>query len=164
VVVALIADTHLPRGRRALPAECVGRLRAADAIIHAGDLVELSVLDELREYGSVHAVCGNVDSTALKAVLPARLELELAPAARVGVIHDAGPRAGRLERLRRAFPRCDAVVFGHSHVPLHELDADGGFQIFNPGSPTDRRRQPHHTMGLLGLDGGRPVFELVTLD
>jgi predicted phosphodiesterase len=83
---------------------------------------------------------------------------------RLGMVHDAGPAAGRLARLQRRFPDCDAVVFGHSHIPLHEHDFDGAFQIFNPGSPTDRRRQPHHTMGLARVRGGDVGFELIALD
>jgi predicted phosphodiesterase len=79
------------------------------------------------------------------------------------MIHDAGPATGRLARMRRTFPDADAVVFGHSHIPLHEADADG-FQIFNPGSPTDRRRQPRHTMGLATVRDARVAFELVVLD
>ena len=80
------------------------------------------------------------------------------------MVHDAGPATGRLERQRAAFPDCAAVVFGHSHIPLLERDAATGFQIFNPGSPTDRRRQPRHTMGAAGVDGGEVRFELIELD
>jgi putative phosphoesterase len=165
VVVAVISDTHLPRGARALPAGCVERLRGSDAILHAGDFVAASVLDELRVLGPpVHAVHGNVDSEELRRLLPATLTVELG-AARIGMVHDAGPAAGRLERLRRRFPDADAVVFGHSHVPLHEIGFDAGFQIFNPGSPTDRRRQPRHTMGLAHVHSdGAVAFELVALD
>jgi uncharacterized protein len=83
---------------------------------------------------------------------------------RIALIHDAGPPRGRLERLRRCFgERADAVVFGHSHLPLHEVGADG-FQIFNPGSPTERRRAPAHTMGVASVDDGRLRFDLITLD
>jgi len=81
--------------------------------------------------------------------------------ARIAVVHDAGPAAGRFERMRRTFPDADAVVFGHSHIPLH--DADAGFQIFNPGSPTDRRRQPTHTMGMATARGRELRFELIDL-
>ena len=84
---------------------------------------------------------------------------------RIGMLHDAGPAAGRLERLRAAFgARCAAVVFGHSHIPLHQTAADGAFQIFNPGSPTDRRRQPRHTMGEAVVDGDAIAFRLIELD
>jgi putative phosphoesterase len=164
VVAALIADTHLPRGTRRLPDECVRRLRAADLIVHAGDFSAASVLEELRALGPpVAAVHGNVDAPELRAQLPAETVIELG-AARIGVVHDAGPAKGRLERLRRRFPGCGAVVFGHSHIPLHERAPDG-FQIFNPGSPTDRRRQPVHTMGIARIGGdGAVEFELVALE
>jgi putative phosphoesterase len=82
--------------------------------------------------------------------------------ARIAIVHDAGPSKGRLERMRARFPEADAVVFGHSHIPLHE-ERDG-FQIFNPGSPTDRRRQPNHTMGVAEIEDGRVRFKLVVLD
>src|SRR4051812_32764416 len=124
--------------------------------------MEASVLTELEAMGPpVHAVRGNVDSADLQARLPATRVVEAA-GARIAMIHDAGVRAGRLARLRRRFPDADAVVFGHSHAPLHE--AAEGFQIFNPGSPTEKRRAPRHTMGLAHLDDGRVTFELVALD
>lgn len=116
------------------------------------------MLDALEALGPpVAAVHGNVDTEAVRRRLPERRVVEVA-GARVGMVHDAGPASGRLERLRRAFPAADAVVFGHSHVPLHEAAADG-FAIFNPGSPTDRRRQPVHTMGLARVHAGRVAFE-----
>lgn len=156
--MALISDTHLPRGARVLPDACVERLRSADVIVHAGDFTALSVLRDLESLGPpVAAVCGNVDAPELKRLLPERRVVE-----RVGIVHDAGPATRRLERMRARFPDADAVVFGHSHIPLHE-ERDG-FQIFNPGSPTDRRRQPRHTMGMARLQDGRIEFELVTLD
>ena len=142
----MISDTHLPRGARRLPDACVARLRAADLILHAGDLVAVSVLEELEALGPpVRAVHGNVDEPALVARLP-ETRVVACDGVRIGMVHDAGPAGGRLERLRLRFPDCAAVVFGHSHIPLHETAPDG-FQIFNPGSPTDRRRQPVHTMG-----------------
>ncbi len=159
---AILADTHLPRGRRSLPRTCIARLRSADLIIHAGDFTALSVLEQLREYGKLAAVRGNVDDLAIRAALPARIELDLG-GVRLGVIHDAGRRAGRLERLRGLFQGADAVIFGHSHLPLHEVAADG-FQIFNPGSPTDRRRASTHTMGIASAAHGRLRFELIELD
>jgi len=160
--VAIVSDTHMPRGTRRLPDACVHRLRAADLIVHAGDFFEPPVLEELEALGPpVAAVHGNVDVPELVQRLPASLELEL-DGARLAVVHDAGPAKGRLARMRKRFPSADAVVFGHSHLPLHE--ADGGFQIFNPGSPTERRRAPHHTMGLAEVREGRIRFELVQLD
>jgi putative phosphoesterase len=138
-------------------------MRAADVILHAGDLATLGVLAELRALGpSVHAVCGNVDEPALARELPVETVLEVG-GARIGMIHDSGAAAGRMARMRRRFPGVDAVVFGHSHIPLHETGPDG-LQLFNPGSPTDRRRQPRHTMGLAQARDGSVAFELVTLD
>jgi uncharacterized protein len=161
VVVAVISDTHMPRRGRRLPEACVARLEAADAIVHAGDLMELEVLHALQALGPpVHAVRGNVDSAQLQARLPLQRVLDFA-GVRIGVLHDAGPRTGRLERMRRRFPDARAVVFGHSHIPLHE-ERDG-FHIFNPGSPTERRRAPRHTMGVATIADGRIAFELVAL-
>lgn len=155
--LAILADTHLPRGDRAIPPGCLDRCRAADAILHAGDLIDTPVLDLLRSLGRpVHAVHGNVDSAAVRALLPDRLELEF-DGVRIGIVHIPGPADGRLERLRQAFPDADAVVFGHTHMPEHAESA--GFQIFNPGSPTQRRRAPTHTMGIATVAGGRLTFE-----
>lgn len=156
--LAIISDTHMPRGTRAIPPACLERCRAADVILHAGDLSDVPVLELLRALGPpVHAVHGNVDSAAARALLPERLEVEL-DGVRVGMTHAPGPAVGRVGRLRAHFPACDAVVFGHTHMPEHdELD---GFQIFNPGSPTERRRAPAHTMGIATVDGGAIAFEL----
>ena len=159
--IAVISDTHLPRGARRLPEACVARLQTADLILHAGDLIRLSVVRELESYGPVVAVHGNVDEADVRAALPASASVE-AGGARIGLVHDAGPAKGRLARLRRRFPEAEAVVFGHSHIPLHERGPDG-FQIFNPGSPTDRRRAPEHTMGIATVQDGRVSFELIAL-
>jgi putative phosphoesterase len=156
--IAIISDTHMPRGTRAIPEACLQRCRDADAILHAGDLLDMPVLELLRGLGPpLHAIHGNVDSAAVRAVLPGRLELELG-GVRIGMVHAPGPAGGRLDALRAAFPRCDAVIFGHTHMPEHaERD---GFQIFNPGSPTERRRAPVHTMGAATIEAGRIEFEL----
>jgi putative phosphoesterase len=163
VLVAVISDTHLPRGNRALPAACVERLRSADLILHAGDLVTADVLADLRALGPpVQAVHGNVDDEQVRRLLPSARMVD-AGGARIAMTHDAGPAGGRLQRLRARFADANAVVFGHSHIPLHERD-DSGFQIFNPGSPTDRRRHPVHTMGLARVgDDGDLSFELIEL-
>ena len=137
------------------------RLRAADLILHAGDLMRSSVLGELEAYGPVVAVHGNVDDAEVRAALPAVATVDAA-GARIAVVHDGGPAKGRLARMRRRFPDADAVVFGHSHIPLHERASDG-FQIFNPGSPTERRRAPAHTMGIAIAQDGRLEFELIVL-
>jgi uncharacterized protein len=161
VQMAIVSDTHLPRGTRRLPDDCVARLQAADLIIHAGDLSALAVLRELEGYGPVLAVHGNVDDAEVRAALPDTAAID-AGGARIAVVHDAGPAGGRLARLRRRFPGTDAVIFGHSHLPLHERAPDG-FQIFNPGSPTERRRAPRHTMGLGTVRDGRVEFELIAV-
>ena len=159
--LAILSDTHMPRGARRLPQACVDRLECCELIIHAGDFVTSAVLHELQAIAPVHAVHGNVDDAGLRGLLPERRTIELGPL-RVGLIHDAGPRRGRLTRLRRVFPDVDAVVFGHSHIPLHERAPDG-FQIFNPGSPTERRRAPTHTMGIATVGSHAIEFELVSL-
>jgi uncharacterized protein len=162
VQIAVISDTHLPRGNRRLPEECVARLQAADMVVHAGDLMRLSVLRELESYAPVIAVHGNVDDAEVRDALPAVASLETGGAT-IAVLHDAGPAQGRLARMRRRFPESDAVIFGHSHLPLHEQARDG-FQIFNPGSPTERRRASRHTMGIASVRDGELSFELIALD
>jgi putative phosphoesterase len=160
--IAIIADTHMPSGARRLPDACIERMRAADLIVHAGDFSAPEVLDEIESLGPpLVAVHGNVDAPEVVRRLPARVEVELAGMS-LAVTHDAGPSRGRIERLRREFPRADAVVFGHSHMPLHEQGGD--FQIFNPGSPTARRRAPSRSMGLGRIESGRISFEQVNLD
>jgi uncharacterized protein len=160
--LAIVSDTHLPRGARAIPAACMERMRGADAILHAGDFMELSVLEDLRTLGPpVYAVAGNVDSPELHVELPAT-RIVKAEGVRIAMLHDSGPADRRFERLRRRFPDAQAVVFGHSHLPL--LEARDGFAIFNPGSPTERRRAPHHTMGMATVAEDRIEFELIDLD
>ena len=164
MLIAIIADTHMPRGTRRLPAACVERIATADLLVHAGDFTTLALLRELEAIGPpVAGVHGNVDSGELRRLLPAETVVE-AGGARIALTHDAGPRAGRLERMLRRFAgRADALVFGHSHLPLHER-AEDGFQIFNPGSPTERRRAPRHTMGLARVEAAEVRFELVPAD
>ena len=160
-MIAVLADTHMPKGSRRLPAVCAELVSEAEAVIHAGDLTGPSALRELESLCPlVHAVHGNVDEPALRRRLPETLELELGGRV-LAAVHDAGPARGRLPRLRRRFPEVDAVVFGHSHLPLHEEEA--GFQIFNPGSPTERRRAPRTSMGVLHCRHGRLAFEHVWL-
>ena len=161
MLIGIISDTHMPRGPRRLPDACVKRLLDVDLILHAGDVTTAEALTAFESIGPpLLAVHGNVDSAELRERLPAERMVE-AGGATVAMVHDAGPSRGRLQRLRRRFPDVDAVVFGHSHLPLHE-QADG-FQIFNPGSPTERRRAPTRTMGLARADAGRVRFELVEL-
>jgi putative phosphoesterase len=153
VQVAVISDTHMPRGARSLPARCVELLRSSATILHAGDFMLEEVLEQIEALGPpVYAVHGNVDSIDLRHRLPERRVVELG-AVRIGMVHNPGQARHRLELLRMLFPDVDAVVFGHTHMPEHR--AHDGFQIFNPGSPTERRRAPVHTMGLaeIGPDG-----------
>jgi uncharacterized protein len=162
-MVAVISDTHLPRGSRRLPDACVERIEAADLLLHAGDVLTVEVLRELERIGPpLAAVHGNIDTAELRRLLPAERVVE-AGGARIGMIHDAGLREGRLARMRSHFgDRADAVVFGHSHLPLHERGEDG-FQLFNPGSPTERRRAPTHTMGIARIENAEIEFELIEL-
>jgi uncharacterized protein len=151
VLVAVIADTHMPRGRRRLPDSCVERLRAADLILHAGDVVGPAVFGELEALGPpVQAVHGN----------PPTLVVGVG-GLRVGMTHDPGPRAGREAALVRRFPGCAAVVYGHTHEP--QVARVGEVWILNPGSPTERRRAPTHTMLVLEVAEGRIQPELIRL-
>ncbi|HEV8562856.1 MAG TPA: metallophosphoesterase family protein [Actinophytocola sp.] len=153
--VAILADTHAPRRWKACPPRVAEHLRDADVILHAGDVCTAGVLDELAGYAPVHAVLGNNDGPDVAAWgAPETLELDLA-GLRVAMIHDSGPADGRAARMRRRFPNADLVVFGHSHIPMDQTNA--GVRIFNPGSPTDRRRQPHGTIGILDIEDGEVV-------
>jgi putative phosphoesterase len=161
VIVAVVGDTHLPRGSRALPEECVRLLRAADAIVHAGDHSSVAAYEELCALGPpVHAVHGNVDEPALRALLPAALSVELG-GVRIAVTHDPGPDAGREARLVARFPGCAAVVYGHTHMP--RAVRHDGVWILSPGSPTERRRSPSRAMLLLRIERGDLVPEPVDL-
>jgi len=155
VRVGVVADTHLRRGwSRTLPARAVAELASSDVILHAGDLVIPEVLDQLGELAPVHAVLGNNDAE-LVGTLEEEVCLDL-EGLRVAMVHDSGPRGGREARLRRRFPDADVVVFGHSHIPWDAAGVDGQW-LLNPGSPTERRRQPHRTVATMDLSEGRLV-------
>jgi uncharacterized protein len=161
VLVAVIADTHMPRGGRRLSEACVERLRAADLILHAGDVVAEDVFEELCALGPVvHAVHGNMDDAVLHELLPETLVVEVG-GIQIGMTHDPGPRVGREERLAGDFPGCAAVVYGHTHEP--QIARVGETWILNPGSPTERRRAPSRTMLVLELLEGRLQPELIEL-
>jgi uncharacterized protein len=160
--VVVLSDTHSPRHWKACPPALADQLVTADVILHAGDVCTPDVLDFLAGFAPVHAVLGNNDVPEVgEWGAPQTLQLLLG-GVEVAMIHDSGQRDGRTARLRRRFPTADLVVFGHSHIPM---DATGdGLRIFNPGSPTDRRRQPYGTFGLLDLAGGRVLdARIVTL-
>jgi uncharacterized protein len=161
VLIAVISDTHLPKGSRALPPGCTERLLRAELILHAGDLTGAAFLEELATLGPpVEAVHGNMDEPALQASLPKERIVEAADV-RIGIVHIPGPRAGRAERLRARFPGCDAIVYGHTHVP--ELERVDGVWILNPGSPTERRKAPKRTMLELIVEAGQIAPTLVSL-
>lgn len=152
MLVAVISDTHAPRRWTSCPPAVAALLDGVDLILHAGDVCTPDVLYELSSWAPLQAVRGNNDGEDVVAWgAPDTLELELdgIPAA---VIHDSGAAVGRAERMTRLFPSARLVVFGHSHIPLNEQH--GRLRLFNPGSPTDRRRQPHGTMGLLRIRAG----------
>ncbi len=159
--IAVVSDTHLPKGARRLPPGCLELLQRADLILHAGDLVGADFLDELRALGPpLRAVHGNVDDDTVRAALPAQLVVEV-DGLRIGMTHVPGPRAGREQRLLARFPGCDAVVYGHTHVP--QVERVGEAWILNPGSPTERRTAPHRSLLRLRVEGGAIEPELVVL-
>jgi uncharacterized protein len=167
--VVVLADTHLrtaaPRGRgtaQRLPEYVWEHLRGADAILHAGDVLDAGVLDLFGGYAPVHAVLGNND-LSLVGILPVTRIVELG-GVRIGMIHDSGSSSGRAARMQRRFPDAAVVVFGHSHAPLDEYGANGQL-LFNPGSPTQRRAQPVHTLGELHIADGKVVdHRVIPLD
>ncbi|MEO6702580.1 MAG: metallophosphoesterase family protein [Jatrophihabitantaceae bacterium] len=151
--VAVLSDTHGPRFWKSCPDRVAAVLDTVELILHAGDVCTPDVLHELSSWAPVQAVRGNNDGADIE-IWGAHETLELSVGGlQVAMIHDSGPSAGRPTRLHRRFPHADMVIFGHSHIPLNEQH--GEQRIFNPGSPIDRRRQPHGTMGLLQIADGR---------
>ena len=150
--IVVLSDTHAPRRWKSCPPAVAAQLRGADLILHAGDVCTAAVLDQLAQYAPVTAVVGNNDGPDVAAWGAAETAALAADGLRVAMIHDSGAAAGRLPRMRARFPQAELVVFGHSHIPLDA--ADEALRIFNPGSPTDRRRQPHGTLGVLRVAGG----------
>lgn len=148
----LISDTHIPGRARMLPAAVLRAADDADLIVHAGDWVTASVLDELAAHGDVLGVFGNNDGPDLRVRLPevARREID---GVRFAVVHETGQARRREERMDAAYADVDVLVFGHSHIPW-DTTTPRGMRLLNPGSPTDRRRQPHHTMMTAVVDDG----------
>jgi putative phosphoesterase len=149
----LLADTHLPRRARDLPAEVWRAVEEADLVVHAGDWVDLRLLDELEARSARLVACwGNNDHGELRKRLPevARVEVE---GLAIGVVHETGQAKGREERMSEAYGDLDVLVFGHSHIPWDTTTATG-LRLLNPGSPTDRRRQPHCTYMTATVDAG----------
>ncbi len=162
--ITILSDTHFPGHGSELPQACLAAVARADLIIHAGDLADLPTLTMLRGLGPpLVAVHGNADEEAVRHALPASARVDL-PGLPLIVVHNGGPEDGRLERMRRKFPEARGVVFGHSHIPLHQL-ADDGFFILNPGSATDRRRQPRDSFVEMTLeDGSLPQVVFLAAD
>jgi len=151
--VAVLSDTHAPRHWKTMPVRVAEIVTGVDLILHAGDVCVPQVLDELAAFAPVRVVLGNNDGFDIAAWgAPEKIELDLDGLA-VAMIHDSGPAQGRIRRMRRRFPEADLVVYGHSHIPMDLTE--NGLRIFNPGSATDRRRQPHGTVGLLQIRAGR---------
>jgi putative phosphoesterase len=159
----VLSDTHVGRkGKRDLPSPVWKLVEAADAVLHAGDIKSDEFLERLQAVAVTYAVAGNNDVDMARPP-PDVLHLELAGVS-VGMIHDAGPSIGRAWRMQRRFPDASLVVFGHSHVPV-DVTGTNGQRLFNPGSPTLRRRQPHHTIGELVLEGGEITdHRLIVID
>jgi len=158
----VLADTHIgDSGSTRLPKRVWEEVCQADVVLHAGDVVSASFLDQLRSVVPLHAVLGNND-TALVGILANTVELDM-EGARVAIVHDSGPRAGREARMHRRFPSADVVIFGHSHIPWNAVGLARQL-LFNPGSPTQRRRQPYRTFGLLELDAGKVRAEILRAD
>ncbi|ANH37991.1 hypothetical protein I601_1558 [Nocardioides dokdonensis FR1436] len=140
----ITADTHLPKRAKALPEELWQQVERADVVVHAGDWVDVALLDELEERSRrLVGVHGNNDHGVLRERLPLVAEAEI-EGVRLGVVHETGDKQGRERRCDAAYPHLDVLVFGHSHIPW-DTTTQGGLRLLNPGSPTDRRRQPHCT-------------------
>ena len=161
--LVIVADTHVPRRARDLPAMVWRDIERADVVVHAGDWVDESLLDAVEQRATrLVGVWGNNDGPALRRRLPevARAELD---GLRLAVVHDTGPRTGRETRADRSFPDTDVLVFGHSHIPW-DTTTPMGLRLLNPGSPTDRRRQPAATYLTARVRRGRLTnVELVTV-
>ncbi|HSH60650.1 MAG TPA: metallophosphoesterase family protein [Acidimicrobiales bacterium] len=152
--VVVLSDTHIGAGgRRRLPDGAYRALNGADVILHGGDIVTADLLHELSGFAPTYAVLGNNDHDPELAHLPED-RMEVIGGVRLAMVHDSGPRAGREARMHRRFPDADVVVFGHSHIPWNQPGVDGQL-LFNPGSPTERRSQPHRTVGVLDLGDGK---------
>ncbi|MDW4571590.1 metallophosphoesterase family protein [Microbacterium sp. M3] len=155
----LISDTHIPGRARTLPDDVRRAADAADLVVHAGDWVAASVVDDLAQHGEVLGVWGNNDGPDLRARLPevARRTIE---GVRFAVVHETGDAKRREARMDAAYPDADVLVFGHSHIPW-DTTTPRGLRLLNPGSPTDRRRQPVHTMMTAVVDDGRVDVRLI---
>lgn len=149
--IGVLSDTHIPSRARKLPGILLNRFKEekVDIIIHAGDIVGKRILDQLAEIAPVRAVFGNVDPPEMRKFLTERLELELV-GYKIGITHGHNLRGHIMDKLSYIFPESNIIIFGHTHYPCNKKINNQLY--FNPGSPTDRRLQPHHSFGLIELD------------
>ena len=158
--IGVISDTHIPRKAARVPDTALRHSEDVELILHAGDLSTLAVLDQLAAYAPVEAVQGNIEQPEVVAALPIKRELTVGGCA-IGLVHILGEQQHYARNARREFPCARVVVFGHSHIPYLE-DSDG-LLLLNPGSATDRRRQPACTVALLTIEDGQPRAEILAL-
>lgn len=158
LTIGVLSDTHIPKVGKDLPEPLLKRFQQVDLIIHAGDLINLEVIDLLSTLAPVHGVCGNMDPVEVKQVLPNRLTLSL-EGVNIGVTHGWGPSEGLIQRIRPLFPECQGIIFGHSHQPICQW-VDGIF-FLNPGSPTDKRFSPENSFAILTIEGMKIQGEII---
>lgn len=156
--IGVISDTHIPHRAKAIPPIVFELFKDVGMILHAGDLVTLDVLIELEAIAPVYAVYGNVDPPEVTVRLPKKREIEV-QGVRIGLVHGDGPGRSTAERALAAFPDAHCVVFGHSHIPM--CQRVGKTLLFNPGSATDRRSQPQHSVGILTVSGQAVEGEII---
>lgn len=158
--IGIISDTHLPGRARRIPDAALRHFEEVELIIHAGDLSNRAALDQLEAYAPVEAVQGNIELPEVVATLPIKRQIVVGGCV-IGILHILGDRAHYARNARREFPSARVVIFGHSHIPYLE-DRDG-LLLLNPGSATDRRRQPHCSIALLTIEDGEPRAEIIAL-
>ena len=162
IKIGVISDTHIPANCPQIPKQLLDRLKGVDFILHAGDITELSAIEQLNKVASVTAVSGNMDSFAVKAKLPQKKTVTVGNF-KIGLIHELGRASKRLETVHREFCgiKIDAVVFGHTHCPLNETTK--GILFFNPGSPTDGILSPYKSIGIISVSD-KVVGEIIKLN
>ncbi|MCM3152226.1 metallophosphoesterase family protein [Priestia megaterium] len=161
--IVILGDTHIPKRAKHFPKRLLAELKTADAIIHTGDFQTIDVYNDLRVFAPVHGVIGNVDSEELQQILPSSLLLSFGDVT-IGVVHGHGKGKTTEKRALLAFEheQVDAVIFGHSHIPVHKQIGD--ITLFNPGSATDKRREKQFSFGLLYIQKNTLRFEHVFYD
>lgn len=148
--IGIISDTHIPRAALELPEIIYAEFKNVDLILHAGDLVELSVLDKLKAMAPVKAVRGNMDDAKVSLALPEKEIIDIKGGFKIGLVHGRGSPSNLIESVAAEFTDVDAIVFGHSHSPVNEVK--NGILFFNPGSPTDKVFAPYNSFGILEVN------------